>query len=158
MLKSIQVFVLLVWPGLLYAQTIRGRVVEVHTQTPLPGATVQAKQNKNAVTDGLGCFTLPNLQAEMVEAEIRFVGYQSQVVQLVAGRENIIALQEDIRITDQVIVSATRANENGPTVSSTINKITLQKQNYGQDLPIVLNWTPSLVSTSDAGAGIGYTG
>lgn len=158
MLKSIQVFVLLVWPGLLYAQTIRGRVVEVHTQTPLPGATVQAKQNKNAVTDGLGYFTLPNLQAEMVEAEIRFVGYQSQVVQLVAGRENIIALQEDIRITDQVIVSATRANENGPTVSSTINKTTLQKQNYGQDLPIVLNWTPSLVSTSDAGAGIGYTG
>jgi iron complex outermembrane recepter protein len=39
-----------------------------------------------------------------------------------------------------------------------MNKATLQKQNFGQDLPLILNWTPSLVTTSDAGAGVGYTG
>ena len=34
----------------------------------------------------------------------------------------------------------------------------IQKQNLGQDLPVLLNFTPSVVTTSDAGAGIGYTG
>ncbi len=34
----------------------------------------------------------------------------------------------------------------------------LNKQNLGQDLPVLLNFTPSLVSTSDAGGGVGYTG
>lgn len=34
----------------------------------------------------------------------------------------------------------------------------IEKQNLGQDLPFLLNWTPSVVTTSDAGAGVGYTG
>lgn len=159
MLKSIQVLVLLAWPGLLLAQTIRGRVTDARAQTPLPGATVQLKaQARYAIADELGYFVFTNLQSAAYEAEVRFVGYQTQLVQLTSEKENVIALEEDVRITDQVIVSATRANDNGPTVSSTLNKSTLQKQNYGQDLPIVLNWTPSLVSTSDAGGGVGYTG
>jgi iron complex outermembrane receptor protein len=67
-------------------------------------------------------------------------------------------LEEDILMTDQVIVSATRVSEKSPTTFTTINKALLQKQNFGQDLPLTLNWTPSLVTTSDAGAGVGYTG
>ena len=33
----------------------------------------------------------------------------------------------------------------------------LKKQNFGQDLPYLLSMTPSAITTSDAGAGIGYT-
>ena len=39
-----------------------------------------------------------------------------------------------------------------------VGKRAIQQQNFGQDLPFLLNWTPSMVTTSDAGAGIGYTG
>jgi iron complex outermembrane receptor protein len=39
-----------------------------------------------------------------------------------------------------------------------ISREELQTQNLGQDLPILLNFTPSVVTTSDAGAGVGYTG
>ncbi|GIL23715.1 MAG: TonB-dependent receptor [Bacteroidota bacterium] len=158
MFKSIQVLVLLAWPGLLCAQTIRGRVFD-HQSVPLPGATVQLKlPARVAVTDNLGYFSFNNLDAGRYEAEVRYLGYQTLTTTLAAGNENEIVLQEDVRITDQVIVNATRANDNGPTVATTVNKATLQKQNFGQDLPFVLNWTPSLVSTSDAGAGVGYTG
>ena len=62
------------------------------------------------------------------------------------------------QLKEEVVVYATRANENSPTAFSNISKTVIQKQNFGQDLPFVLNWTPSLVTTSDAGAGIGYTG
>lgn len=59
---------------------------------------------------------------------------------------------------DDVTVYATRANETTPTTYTTVSEKELAKRNLGQDLPILLNFTPSLVTTSDAGAGIGYTG
>lgn len=59
---------------------------------------------------------------------------------------------------DDVIVYATRANENTPTTYSEISKKEIENVNLGQDLPILLNLSPSLVTTSDAGAGVGYTG
>jgi iron complex outermembrane receptor protein len=59
---------------------------------------------------------------------------------------------------DDVIVYATRANENTPTTYSEISKNEIKNVNLGQDLPILLNLSPSLVTTSDAGAGVGYTG
>ncbi len=59
---------------------------------------------------------------------------------------------------DDVIVYATRANKNTPTTYSEISREQIEDVNLGQDLPILLNWSPSLVTTSDAGAGVGYTG
>lgn len=59
---------------------------------------------------------------------------------------------------DDVTVYATRANENTPMTYSSLSKEDLTKRNLGQDLPILLNFTPSIVTTSDAGAGVGYTG
>lgn len=67
-------------------------------------------------------------------------------------------MEEDVVLTDEVIVTATRATGRSATTFTTISKQALQKQNFGQDLPLVLNWTPSLVTTSDAGGGVGYTG
>ena len=45
-----------------------------------------------------------------------------------------------------------------PTTFTNVDADEIQKQNLGQDLPFLLNWTPSVVTTSDAGAGVGYTG
>lgn len=59
---------------------------------------------------------------------------------------------------DDVTVYSTRANEKTPTTYTVVDKQALKERNLGQDLPILLNFTPSLVTTSDAGAGIGYTG
>ncbi len=60
--------------------------------------------------------------------------------------------------SDEIIVTGTRAKENAPTTFTTVSKETLGKINLGQDLPVLLDATPSVVSTSDAGAGVGYTG
>ncbi|MCW5912251.1 MAG: TonB-dependent receptor [Cyclobacteriaceae bacterium] len=159
MLKSFYALLLLALPGILSAQSIHGRVSD-RQAVPLPGATVQLKSPARiTVTDDLGYFSFNNLSAGSYEAEVRFVGYQTLTVTLSTDEKNVlITLQEEVRMTDQVIVTATRASENGPTVATTISKAALQKQNFGQDLPFVLNWSPSLVSTSDAGAGVGYTG
>ena len=62
------------------------------------------------------------------------------------------------RALDEVVVSASRAEEKTPVTYSTINAEELRKANTGVDLPYLLKNTPSLVVTSDAGTGIGYTG
>jgi len=140
---------------------IRGNVKDSKTNEPLAGATISLKEiNRNAVTTERGDFELQKLSPGDYHAEVRFLGYKTYDVQFAVPTEAplIILLKEDVIMTDQVIVSATRVNDKTPTTYSTMNKVTLQKQNFGQDLPITLNWTPSLVTTSDAGAGVGYTG
>ena len=59
---------------------------------------------------------------------------------------------------DQIEVNATRASARTPIPYTEISKEDLQKTNFGVDLPILLDQTPSVVTNSDAGGGIGYTG
>ncbi len=60
-------------------------------------------------------------------------------------------------ILDEVFVSAIRVNKESPLTFSSLNKDDISPRNLGQDIPILMNFLPSVVTTSDAGAGIGYT-
>jgi|TARA_B110000263_G_C15310138_1_gene512642 iron complex outermembrane receptor protein len=61
-------------------------------------------------------------------------------------------------ILDQVSINAIRANKKAPFVFTNLSKSEINQYNHGQDLPYLISLTPSVVTTSDAGAGIGYTG
>lgn len=61
-------------------------------------------------------------------------------------------------VLDEVLVKAVRVTAESPIAHSNFTKKDIAKRNLGQDIPILLNFLPSVVSTSDAGAGIGYTG
>ncbi len=71
---------------------------------------------------------------------------------------NIDTLNVKTVALKSVTVSALRANENTPIAFTNISKEELNKQNIGKDLPVLLRFSPSVVTTSDAGAGVGYTG
>ncbi|MEH6407057.1 MAG: TonB-dependent receptor [Leeuwenhoekiella sp.] len=59
---------------------------------------------------------------------------------------------------DEVLVKAIRVNADSPITFSNLDAEDLKQRNLGQDLPILLNNLTSVVTTSDAGAGVGYTG
>lgn len=61
-------------------------------------------------------------------------------------------------ILDEVLVQAVRANSKTPVAYSNLNKKELAKRNLGQDIPVLMNFMPSVVTTTDAGNGVGYTG
>lgn len=77
-----------------------------------------------------------------------------------------VSAQEDIQIQDttkvenleEVLLKAIRVSADSPITHSNIDKRELAKRNLGQDLPILLNYLPAVVTTTDAGAGVGYTG
>jgi iron complex outermembrane recepter protein len=57
-----------------------------------------------------------------------------------------------------VEVRAIRAGALAPFTKTNLSASDIRKQNLGQDVPFILNQTPSVVVNSDAGNGIGYTG
>lgn len=59
---------------------------------------------------------------------------------------------------DEVFISAIRATSKTPMSFSNLTKKDISPRNLGQDIPILLNFLPSVVTTSDAGNGVGYTG
>ncbi len=68
--------------------------------------------------------------------------------------------KDSIKISqiDEVLVKATRVNEKSPFAFSDLSNKEIAKRNLGQDIPILMNFLPSVVTTSDAGNGFGYTG
>lgn len=61
-------------------------------------------------------------------------------------------------LLDEVLVQAVRATNKTPIAYSNLNKKELAKRNLGQDIPVLMNFMPSVVTTTDAGNGVGYTG
>ena len=80
---------------------------------------------------------------------IGFVTAQEKVKDTTQGKEIIL---------DEVLVSSVRVTRESPVTFSNLTKEELSPRNLGQDIPILLNFLPSVVTTSDAGAGVGYTG
>lgn len=63
-----------------------------------------------------------------------------------------------IQKVDEVLITAIRAKEKDAVTFTNVAKKEIQQRNLGQDIPILLNFLPSVVTTSDAGNGFGYTG
>ena len=59
---------------------------------------------------------------------------------------------------DEVLVSALRVTSKTPVSFSNLNKKEIANRNLGQDIPTLMNFMPSVVTTSDAGNGVGYSG
>ncbi|MGA0403505.1 MAG: TonB-dependent receptor [Flavobacteriaceae bacterium] len=137
---------------------LSGKIVN-QSNEPLSGASVIAKGlNKGIATDEKGNFKL-RLAEGPHTLQISYIGYQSkeQEINLIADDSILIILSSNEFILDEVLVSAVRANSNTPVTFTNFDKKEIAKRNLGQDIPILLNYLPSVISSSDAGAGVGYT-
>lgn len=76
----------------------------------------------------------------------------------VIGQNNDSTKRDSILLLEPVEVRAIRAGENSPFTKTNLYKKDIEKLNLGADLPFILNQTPSVVASSDAGNGVGYTG
>jgi iron complex outermembrane receptor protein len=155
--------VALLLPMLAAAQfSVSGKITDQNTGQPLVGATVTLLNASSLTTNSNtgGNYEFSNLKAGSYTLKVSYVGYQQadQNVNLNSSRVINISLNTNNFTADEVMVSATRASAKSPTAFTNLRKQDLEKNNLGQDLPYLLNQTPSVVTTSDAGAGVGYTG
>ena len=141
--------------------SISGKITDSESGKILSGTTVTLENsNRGTITNSQGFYRLMNLKKDTYVLKISYLGFTkiTKTIDLQKDETFDFSLQKSTFEADEVVVSATRANANSAMAYSDISKDYLQKQNLGQDIPQLLNFTPSLVTTSDAGAGVGYTG
>jgi len=126
----------------------------------LAGASVVIEQSYYGVsTSGDGRFVFKNLKPGDYKLKVSFIGFETKELDLqINSSKNIeVKLQPDVVMTDEILISATRANNKTPMAYSNLSGEEIAQRNMGQDIPYLLQLTPSFVTTSDAGAGVGYT-
>lgn len=138
---------------------IKGKVTDLSGNT-LTGAGITIENTFLGVhTDAEGTYSFSGLKDGIYTLRFSFIGYETQVKEVKLKGEAVlnISLSAKPFMTEEVFVNATRAGEHAPLAYSTVNSELLKKQNTGHDLPYLLSLTPSLVETSEAGNGVGYT-
>ncbi len=126
----------------------------------LPAANVALEGTKaGTAADADGNFIIHSVPMGKYLLVVSFVGYNSyiQEIDLNSNIKIDIILIPALIMTDDIEIRATRAGEKTPVAHTTVSKKQIEEQNLGQDIPYLLSLTPSLVTSSDAGAGIGYT-
>lgn len=146
-----------------YAQnfSLHGKVVNDFTDEALPHAVIYIQQlNLSTTSDELGNFKLSNVPPGEHLLEVKFVGHDAlqKHVNITNRDLHLVLRLTGHTMRKQVIVQGTRANSSTPIAYAEVGKEEIQRLNNGQDIPYILRFTPSLVATSDAGTGIGYTG
>lgn len=140
---------------------IQGEIRDAKNDVALPGATIMVEDTeKGTVSDRNGNFELNGIAEGEWELRISYVGYETTWATVRVPRDSplLIRLNPVTVTTEEFIVTGTRASATTPTTFQVIDKSDLSKNNLGQDLPLLLNYTPAMVTHSDAGAGVGYTG
>ncbi len=147
-------FLILIWAQQsAFGQLVTGFVGDARTRQPLVGVSVVVKNTaRGTVTDSLGRFRLEANTGDWLV--LSHVGYFMREVAAKDGLE--IWLEESATLLSELTVTFQRVQY--PMATTELSRSALSRQNLGQDLPVLLNFTPSAVVTSDAGAGIGYTG
>ena len=159
-MKKITIFLFLFVSVLTNAQkvTVSGKIVGKN-QKILTGATVLVKEtNQGISSDCDGNFSF-KLNKGTFTLKVSFIGFKTIEKSIFLDEDKVvtIVLEEDDNVLDEVLVSAVRATSNIPVTYSNLSKKELAKRNLGQDISVLLNYLPSVISSSDAGAGVGYT-
>ncbi|MDR9487612.1 TonB-dependent receptor [Salibacter sp.] len=142
--------------------TLKGKVLSTLNE-PLPGATVLIEGTyRGTSTDEKGAFSFEGLSEKEYQLKISYIGYATKkvTVDLAANGQSPleVMLKRKAMEAREVTIEATRATEETPIAFENISEAEIENRNFGQDIPYVLDMSTSVTTTSDAGAGVGYTG
>ena len=112
------------------------------------------------VSDFDGYYTLDKVPAGTHVLKVRYLGYESLTREVTLTEDTTLdfVMQGSIFDLDDIEISANRLDQEDPFSYLEMDKERIDFKNLAQDVPFLLEHTPSMVVTSDAGAGVGYTG
>ena len=140
--------------------SLSGTVRDAETGGPVAGATVSLQHSfLSTSADKNGIFMIRSLPKGINTFRVSSLGYRDTTLTLELNENTSqeILLRKSVFVNEEVIISSVRASEKSAVAYTTLSAEELRRRNVGQDIPFLLNTTPSAVVTSDAGAGVGYT-
>jgi iron complex outermembrane receptor protein len=138
---------------------VKGKVTDIKGM-PLAGASITVENTILGVnSDQNGNYSLQIFREGKYAIHFSFIGYESEIGNVSLKTDTVmnVILTSKSFMTEEVLVTSTRAGENTPMAYATVTKDEISKANIAQDVPYLLGYTPSLVVSSDAGTGVGYT-
>ncbi|HEX8332146.1 MAG TPA: TonB-dependent receptor, partial [Segetibacter sp.] len=144
---------------------VKGEVYNKNRQ-PVEGVTISvAKGNQTllyTISSRDGSFSISGLKKKgTYQLSAGHVGMRSSTKVIEVDEALTIVdfeLEESAFFLEPLEVKSVRASDKAPFTKTNLSKVDVAKNNLGQDLPFLLNQTPSVVINSDAGNGVGYTG
>jgi iron complex outermembrane receptor protein len=135
--------------------------VTIKGKQPLEGASVVITElNIGTITDYDGMYVFPDVPSGNYNIQYSFLGYKT-VDKTVEVNTSLylstIVLKELYYAGEEATITALRAGEKTPMAYTNISKDEIAEQNFGKDIPYIISLTPSVITSSDAGHGIGYT-
>lgn len=140
-------------------QLFKVKGVVTDGKEPLPNVTVNVKNsNKWTVTKNDGSYelTLPKGNYTIVFRALE--REKTKAISIVENTTINIDFYDKVVSLDNVLISAVRVKADAPVTHSNLTKKEIEKRNLGQNVPTLLSYLPSVVSTSDDGTGVGYSG
>ncbi|HMS69136.1 MAG TPA: TonB-dependent receptor plug domain-containing protein, partial [Saprospiraceae bacterium] len=160
-MKKIMLLVSCLWIGgnFLYGQQMI-KVVDAISGDPLPYALIALSDGfQQYVTDDQGNADMGAPRNSTVNFEISYLGYETYQGELLPESGTmLVTMQYQKQGLEEVLVTTTRVGNKGVFASQNVSGKELAKQNLGQDLPVLLNQATSVITSTDAGNGVGYTG
>jgi iron complex outermembrane receptor protein len=139
--------------------SIKGNITSSQTDFQIyDGIYVELLPSKKFVEVKQGTFQFNDVKKGNYRIQINAIGFgvYNQSIFLNADTNLSIVLKPAIQFKDEVVIYGTKNLANFTSIQS-LNKEQIQKENYGQDVPYILQNFTSVNVSSDAGAGVGYT-
>ncbi|RFS24860.1 TonB-dependent receptor [Chitinophaga silvatica] len=160
-MRQLMLLALLCIVGAVNAQSlVTGTVTDLSTGKPLEGVTISISKTGD-LTNQEGHYSIRLSKQGTYTINASYIGYKNYTATITTTgqpQQLNISLEAITLFVKPVEISSLRAGKNSPFVSTTLTAADIKKQNLGQDLPLLLDQQPSVVTNSDAGTGIGYTG
>ncbi|TBW27937.1 TonB-dependent receptor domain-containing protein [Gramella sp. KN1008] len=135
---------------------LKGKVTE--NGLPLEEASVYVKSSgEGTLTDSEGNYSL-FLEKGTYTIVFSFGNQKSRQVVLDSDQMVNMDLGGAEETLEEVFLSSIRVNAQSPITYSNLTNEEIEDRNLGQDIPVLMSYMPNVVTTSDAGAGVGYTG
>ena len=160
-LRYFNFFLALLFSTSVTAQVQVSGVVKNEKGELLDFTTVFLEQTTYAASsDYKGRYQISDILPGKYSLKATYIGYEPLIFEVNLQKDTIINLTFKGMIfqLNQIEILANRIGEYGPFTRQNLNREALNKENTGQDATFLLQWTPSMVVTSDAGTGIGYSG
>ena len=152
-MKYRNLFISLMMMTGLFSQSIVGSVSDINSK-PLEGANVAVLgTDLGAVSDETGTYVI-DINPGEYQVKVSFIGYTSLTKDVVVGEDNVsldFSLEINTLALSDIEVLASRAEEKTPVAFTTVEKEELEVRLGSQEIPLILNTTPSVYATQQGG-------
>ena len=141
------------------ADTLTGFILDADSKKPVEGVSIYIPEiHLSTISDISGKFIFTDLEPDTYKIDIKRIGYASKKIEIDFPETNKLNVFLKLKplIVEGIKISSTKARERETPVTFTnLPQEEIIRNNFGQEIPMLLDEVPGVFTYSDAGGIIG---